>query len=91
MGIIEEKQANKSKILQWLTEDDSPEIGIATKEPLGDYIKGVQSEFKRIEWPTKEQVSQEFVAVIMIVAIIAGLIYVIDLGLNRFIGYLTGL
>ena len=73
-----------------LSEDDSPEIGIATKEPLPEYIAGVKSEFKKIEWPSREQVTQEFIAVLVIVAIIASLIFVIDKGLDKFVGIISG-
>lgn len=85
-----EKTQTKSQIdkkdkgfLDFLAEDDSPEIGIASKEPLKEYIAGVKSEYKRIEWPTRDQVTREFLAVLVIVAIIASLIYVIDIGLDK--------
>lgn len=80
----------KSGFMEWLTEDDSPEIGIASKEPLSEYFKGVKFEFKKIEWPTKEQMGYEFFAVVVIVAIIAALIYGIDLGLDKVINFITG-
>lgn len=85
-----EKQAEEKKqgILEWLAEDDSPEIGIATKEPLPEYIEGIKSEYKRITWPSKEQVQSEFVTVLVIVAIITGLVYFIDLGLEQAINFI---
>lgn len=76
--------------MDWLMEDDAPNIGIATKEPLPEYIEGVKTEFKRIEWPSKEQLGKEFVSVVMIVAIISAIIYVIDLGLDNLIKPLVG-
>ncbi len=79
----------KKGFWQWLTEDDSPEIGIATKESLPDYIEGVKSEFKQIEWPSKEQVYKEFFTVLVIVAAITAIIFVIDLGLDSLIKPLT--
>jgi len=80
----------KNKILEWLMEDDSPEIGIASKEPLADYFRGVKTEFKKIEWPTKEQLKLEFMAVIVIAAIISVLVFFIDLGLEKFINSIKG-
>ena len=80
----------KKGFWQWLTEDDSPEIGIATKESLPDYIEGVKSEFKKIEWPSKDQVYKEFFTVLIIVAIISAAIFMIDLGLDSLIKPLTG-
>ncbi len=89
---IEKEKIKKEKpsFLEMLAEDDSPDIGIATKEPLADYAKGVKSEFKKIEWPTREQVTQEFIAVIVIVTIIAILIFGIDKGLDKLIEVLPG-
>ncbi len=71
--------------LEWLTEDDSPEIGIATKEPIQEYFSGIKSEFGKIQWPNKEQMGNELTTVLVIVAIISALVYVIDLGLDKFI------
>ena len=85
-----EIKKEKNKILEWLMEDDSPEIGIASKEPLADYSRGVKTEFKKIEWPTKEQLKLEFVAVIVIAAIISALVFLIDLGLEKFINSIKG-
>jgi len=82
--------AEKASFWQWLTEDDSPEIGIATKESLPEYVEGVKSEFKRIEWPSKEHAQKEFVAVLVIVAAIATMIFVIDLGLDNLVTFLGG-
>ena len=84
------QEAPKKTFWQWLTEDDSPEIGIATKESLPEYIEGVKSEFKHIEWPSKQQLYKEFFTVIVIVAAIAAIIFVIDLGLDSLIKPLTG-
>lgn len=89
MEKAEEKQ-EKSGIMQWLTEDDSPEIGIATKEPLSEYFQGVQAEFKKIEWPSKIQLQNEFFAVIIIVAIISVLVFAIDLGIDKVVETIKG-
>ncbi len=50
------EKKEKSAFMKWLMEDDAPEIGFATKEPLSDYLRGVKSEFKKIDWPSKEQI-----------------------------------
>lgn len=90
--IEKEKAEKKSKPGFFdLSEDDlSPNIGIATKEPLPEYFSGVKSEFRKIEWPSKDQVSKEFVAVLVIVAIIAFLVFTIDIGFDKLIGYISG-
>lgn len=73
----------KKSFWQWLIEDDSPEIGIAAKESFPDYIKGVQYEFKKIDWPSQGQIKSEFVAILIIVAIIALTVYLMDLGIAK--------
>lgn len=83
---MENTEEKKSGFMEWLSEDDSPEIGIASKEPLDEYFKGVKTEFKKIQWPSQEQVKTEFVTVIVIVAIISAIVYTIDIGLDKFIG-----
>ena len=83
---MEQTEEKKSGFMQWLTEDDSPEIGIASKEPLNEYFKGVKTEFKKIQWPEQEQVKSEFLTVVVIVAIISAIVYFIDLGLDKVIG-----
>ena len=76
----------KSGFASFLSEEDSPEIGIATKEPLGDYFKGVKTEYKKISWPTQEQAKSEFIAVVVIVAIITVAVFLIDLGIEKVVG-----
>ena len=83
-------ETKKPGFFDLLSEDDSPEIGIASKEPLGEYFQGVKYEFKRIEWPPKSQIGQEFFAVVVIVSIIAAMIFVIDLGLDKFLNLISG-
>jgi preprotein translocase subunit SecE len=85
-----EAKKEKSGIIDWLMEDDSPEIGIATKEPIGDYFRGVKTEFSKIEWPTKEQLRVEFIAVIVIAAIISLVVFAIDIGLDKVIATIKG-
>ena len=50
------------------------------------FFKGIKSEFKRIIWPTREDVTKETIAVIVVTVIlaliIAGLDFAIQLGLD---------
>ena len=87
---METTEEKKSGFMEWLTEDDSPEIGIASKEPLNEYFQGVKAEFKKIQWPTQEQVQNEFIAVVVIVAIISAIVYFIDLGLDKALEIIKG-
>ena len=94
MQKVENNQQNsdskENPLLSWLAEEDTPEIGIATKEPLPEYAKGVAYEFKKITWPTKEQVTNEFINVIIIVAIISATIYALDIGFDNLFSLLKG-
>tara|TARA_B100001989_G_C24281727_1_gene336722 strand:+ start:213 stop:476 length:264 start_codon:yes stop_codon:yes gene_type:complete len=87
---MQNTEEKKSGFMEWLTEDDSPEIGIASKESLSDYFKGVKSEFKKIQWPNQEQVKNEFITVVVIVSIISAIVYFIDLGLDKVLGTIKG-
>ncbi|MDA0772135.1 MAG: preprotein translocase subunit SecE [Cyanobacteria bacterium] len=86
-----EDKKDKSEFMKWLTEDDAPEIGIASKEPLPDYLRGVKTEFNKIEWPSKEQVQNEFTTVVIIVAIISAIVYFIDIGLDKVVDTIKGI
>ena len=91
MTVENPTQANKDKktFWQWLMEDDSPEIGIASKESLRDYIEGVKYEFKKIFWPSKDQLVNEFFAVIIIVSIITAAVFAMDLGIAKLLESFT--
>lgn len=84
-------KTEKSDFLKWFTEDDAPDIGIASKEPLPDYFRGVKTEFNKIEWPSKEQIRNEFVTVLVIVAIISAIVYFMDIGLDKVINTIKGI
>jgi len=88
--INKKDKSEKNGFLKWLTEDDSPEIGIATKEPLNEYFRGVRTEFQKIEWPNREQIANELMAVLVIVAAITAIVYVIDIGLDKAIAVIKG-
>ena len=56
-----------------------------------NFFKGVRQEFKKITWPTKEDVVKQSVVVTLITLVVALLIAAIDLGFKYGIGFLTGL
>ena len=45
---------------------------------LGDFLKEVKTEFLKITWPSKDQVTREFISVLLLVAALTGTIYLID-------------
>ena len=50
----------------------------AVKAPKKSWFKGVKSEFKKIIWPDKDSLAKESVAVIVISAVLALIIALID-------------
>ena len=60
------------------------------KAPKKSWTKGLQAEFNRIIWPTKERIAKE-TAVVVICAIIIGIIVaVLDVGIQYGIQALVG-
>lgn len=59
------------------------------QKSLGKYFRGVRSEFKKVVWPTKQQVLTYSLVVIVVSILVAlaiyGLDYVIQAILNLFI------
>ena len=45
---------------------------------IRDFLKEVRTEFLKITWPSREQITREFVSVILLVAALTSVIYLID-------------
>ena len=45
---------------------------------IGEFLKEVRSEFLKITWPSKDQTTREFISVLLLVALITGIIFVMD-------------
>ena len=60
------------------------------KAPKKDFIKGLKSEFRKIIWPNKEDLTKNTIAVVSVTVALGVLIAVLDLiikfGLNQLIG-----
>jgi len=63
----------------------------AQKKPKRNFFKGVRSEFKKITWPTRDDVLKQTIVVTVITVVVAALIAAIDLGVQYGINFLTGL
>ncbi len=61
------------------------------KEKKRSFFKGIRSEFKKITWPSKEDVVKQTVVVTVITVVVAALIAVVDLGIQYGINFLTSL
>ncbi|GAA2675651.1 preprotein translocase subunit SecE [Streptomyces lunalinharesii] len=57
---------------------------------LALFYRQVIAELRKVVWPTRGQLSSYTTVVIVFVAIIIGLVTVIDLGINRVVGYVFG-
>lgn len=55
------------------------------------WFKGLKSEFNRIVWDSKEDVTKQTIAVVIISVILGLIITLIDTGLQYGINFLTGL
>lgn len=55
------------------------------------WFKGLKSEFKKIVWDSKEDVTKQTIAVVIISVILGLIITLIDTGLQFGINFLTGL
>lgn len=56
-----------------------------------NFFKGVKQEFKKITWPSKEDVFKQTLVVTIITFVLAVLIAFVDLGVKYGINFLTGL
>ncbi|GGU63436.1 protein translocase subunit SecE [Streptomyces albospinus] len=57
---------------------------------LALFYRQVIAELRKVVWPTRSQLSTYTSVVIVFVVIIIGLVTVIDLGINRVVGYVFG-
>ncbi|MFE0188187.1 preprotein translocase subunit SecE [Streptomyces sp. NPDC048595] len=57
---------------------------------LALFYRQIVAELRKVVWPTRSQLSTYTSVVIVFVVIIIGLVTVIDLGINRVVGYVFG-
>ncbi|EJX04534.1 preprotein translocase, SecE subunit [gut metagenome] len=58
------------------------------KAPKKSWIKGLQAEFKKINWPDKQTLAKQTVAVVSITAVLGVFIAVIDSGILQLLNLL---
>jgi preprotein translocase subunit SecE len=54
------------------------------------FIKEVRVEFTKVSWPSREELTQSTIVVVVVSLIVAAFIGVVDLGLNKLVGLLLG-
>lgn len=55
------------------------------------FFKGVKTEFKKISWPDKDSLIKQSVAVVLISAVVAAFIALIDVAMQYGVNFITGL
>ena len=56
---------------------------MAAMEQVREYLKDVRGELKKVSWPTREELRDSTVVVIVTVLLVAAFIGIVDQGLNR--------
>ena len=54
------------------------------------FLREVRTEFSKISWPSREQVTREFFAVLILVSFLTGVIFLIDKAFGIVSGFFTG-
>ncbi|HIS37891.1 MAG TPA: preprotein translocase subunit SecE [Candidatus Onthousia faecavium] len=68
---------NKKNTTKQTTKKKEEKVNIFTK--IGNFIKGVKTEFKRIKWPTKKELIKYSVVTIIFIIFCALFFYLIDI------------
>jgi preprotein translocase subunit SecE len=61
----------------------------AKESKIGNFFKGVRTEFRKIIWPDRDTLIKQLVAVLCVTVVAAILIAVIDFGAQNLIEWLT--
>jgi preprotein translocase subunit SecE len=56
---------------------------MAAMQQVREYLKDVRSELTKVSWPTREELRDSTVVVIVTVLLVAAFIGIVDQGLNR--------
>ena len=63
---------------------------VEERESLTKYFRGVKREFKRVVWPTKKQLFQYSLIVILVSIVTALFIYAVDFVFSHIMGLIFG-
>ncbi len=55
-----------------------------------EFLKEVKTEFLKITWPSREQVTREFISVILLVFVITGIIFLLDKIFEAIVNFFNG-
>ena len=54
------------------------------------FLKEVRVEFLKITWPSREQVTREFISVLLLVFVITGIIFLLDKTFEVIVNFFNG-
>ena len=60
------------------------------KRTFSRYMRGVRSEFKRVVWPTKSQLVNYTIVVLVVSLVVSGLVYILDFILQHLLKLFVG-
>lgn len=63
---------------------------VAEKAPKRSWFKGLKSEFKKIVWPGKEDLTKQSIAVVIVTVLLGIIIYLLDYVIELGIGIILG-
>ncbi len=72
-----------------LEKDEKADIKQTAANVIG-FMKEVRFEFFKITWPSKDQVTKEFISVILLVVVLTSAIFVIDKALEVIVNFFSG-
>ncbi len=62
----------------------------APKLNIMEFLQEVKTEFLKISWPSKDQISKEFFSVILLVTFLTSIIYILDKCFEAIVNFFTG-
>lgn len=71
--------------------DKKPNFFVRAGKAIGKYFKEVAGEVKKLSWPTKKELINYSLAVLAFVALMAAIMWVLDLGFSSGITALAGI
>ena len=58
---------------------------MAVLENVQQFIREVGAEFRKVNWPSRKEVSNSTVIILVVVVVIAAFLWVVDIGLARLV------
>lgn len=69
--------------------EESTEVKAEPVNPV-EFLGEVRTEFTKITWPSREQVTREFFSVLILVSVLTGIIFILDKAFGFIVNFFTG-